>query len=364
MSGLIAGSAATSSPISTRWTTRIQTAWGITVHDAPLLSNTGALPWQEVLGQEIGLLGRDEQAAVAAARLVRRGRPMDRPRAPRGSLTPLITPFRDGVIDEPAFRGLVEHQVDGGSHGVTVAGTTGEPAALSLRERERLVELALDAARGRLPVLAGTGTNELSATLRLTRAAQRLGAAVLVVTPYYVKPSQRGLVESFRAVADATDLPVILYDIPGRAGVALDAPTITAIADTAPNVVGVKKARADLDHVSRVLADCGTDFAVYCALVTTDELDLDAITFTARVNGELRQSGDTGRLVHRFVEIVASYSRALPLAPGDVILTGTPCGVGVARGPAAFLDGGDVVVVSSPQLGTLRTPVVRGLDSG
>lgn len=94
-------------------------------------------------------------------------------------------------------------------------------------------------------------------------------------------------------------------------------------------------------------------------LVTTDDVDMDAITFTVHVNGELRQSGHTGRLVHRFVEIVASYSRALPLEPGDVILTGTPSGVGVGRDPATFLGDGDEVVVSSPQLGVLRTPIVR-----
>ncbi len=116
-------------------------------------------------------------------------------------------------------------------------------------------------------MLAGTGTNELGSTLRLTRTAERLGAAaVLVVTPYYVKPSQRGLVEWFGTVADATSLPVILYDIPGRTGVALEPTTIAAIADAAPNVVGVKEARPDLDQVSRVLAECGPEFGVYCGL--------------------------------------------------------------------------------------------------
>ena len=157
---------------------------------------------------------------------------MDRPTAPRGSLTPLVTPFRDGELDEAAFRALVERQVEGGSHGITVAGTTGEPASLSLSERERLIQLAVEAAEGRLPVLAGTGTNELGSTLRLTRAAERLGAAaVLVVTPYYVKPSQRGLVEWFRTVADATGLPVILYDIPGAPASRSTPATIAAIAE-------------------------------------------------------------------------------------------------------------------------------------
>jgi 4-hydroxy-tetrahydrodipicolinate synthase len=190
-----------------------------------------------------------------------------RSRAPKGSLTPLVTPFRDGAVDEAAFAVLIERQIAGGSHGVTVCGTSGEPAALSMVERERLIEQAVEVAAGRIPVLAGTGTNELSSMLHLTRAAERLGAAaVLTVTPYYVKPSQRGLEDWFLRVADATTLPVIMYDIPGRSAVSLDASTVARIAEQAPNVVGVKEARADLEHVSDVLARCGSDFSVYCGI--------------------------------------------------------------------------------------------------
>jgi 4-hydroxy-tetrahydrodipicolinate synthase len=187
--------------------------------------------------------------------------------APRGSLTPLVTPFRDGEIDRAAFAGLLERQIAGGGHGVTVCGTSGEPSALSIVEREGLVEHAVEVADDRIPVLAGTGTNELSSTLELTRAAERAGAAaVLTVTPYYVKPSQRGLEDWFLRVADATTLPVIVYDIPGRTAVSIDAATIARIADRAPNVVGVKASRADLEFVSEVLALCGADFSVYCGI--------------------------------------------------------------------------------------------------
>jgi len=186
----------------------------------------------------------------------------------RGSLTPLVTPFRDGELDEDGVRRLVELQVDAGSHGVTIGGTTGEPGLLSLDEREQLLEVAVDAVAGRLPVVAGTGTADLRSTLRLTRHAQRVGAAaVLVVVPYYVKPSQHGLVDYFTEVAAEVDLPVILYDIPGRAGVALDVETIARLAEV-PNVVGVKEARADLEHVSRVIAACGPEFGVYCGVET------------------------------------------------------------------------------------------------
>jgi 4-hydroxy-tetrahydrodipicolinate synthase len=187
---------------------------------------------------------------------------------PRGSLTPLVTPFHDGEIDEAAFRRLIRVQLDGGSHGLTVCGTTGEPGLLSLAERELLVEVAVDAVAGVVPVIAGTGTADLRSTVRLTHQAQEAGAsAVLVVVPYYVKPSQHGLIEYFTRVAAETDLPVVLYDIPGRSGVALDVATIASLAEV-HNIVAVKEARADLEHVSRVIAALGEGFAVYCGVET------------------------------------------------------------------------------------------------
>lgn len=188
--------------------------------------------------------------------------------APRGSLTPLVTPFRSGAIDEDAFSQLIEDQIEAGSHGITVAGTTGEPASLTLAERERLVELAVEITAGRVPVLAGTGTNEIESTLRLTRSAEHAGASVaLVVTPYYVRPNQTGLRDWFERVAANTELPVILYDIPGRSGVELAVETVEQLR-AQDNIIGVKIARPDLDHVSRVLARCGRDFAVYSGVET------------------------------------------------------------------------------------------------
>jgi len=183
--------------------------------------------------------------------------------APRGSLTPLVTPFRFGDIDEPAFRALIDRQLDGGSHGVAVTGTTGEPTSLSLAERARLFEVAAAHVDGRAVVLAGTGTPELRDTLALTRDAARAGADVaLVVSPAFVQPSQPGLVRWFHTVADTSEVPVILYDIPGRAGVALSVETTVTLA-AHPNIVGVKLARPDLVHASRVLDACGPDFGVY-----------------------------------------------------------------------------------------------------
>jgi 4-hydroxy-tetrahydrodipicolinate synthase len=186
----------------------------------------------------------------------------------RGSITPLVTPFRDGEIDEAAFSDLVAAQIDAGSHGVTVAGTTGEPASLSTEERIRLFDVAVRAAEGRVPIVAGVGTNELRSTLELTMAAERAGAsALLVVTPYYVRPSQAGLRRWFEAVAGETSLPVILYEIPGRTAVALEIETVAALAGL-ENIVGIKVARPDLDFVSRLVATCGSDFAVYSGMET------------------------------------------------------------------------------------------------
>jgi len=181
----------------------------------------------------------------------------------RGSLTPLVTPFRDGEIDWTAVDRLVDRQLDAGGHGITVAGTTGEPASLSLEEREALFVRAVEAARGRGPVLAGTGTNEMRDTLRLTAAAARAGVtAALVVTPYFVNPDQRGLHDWYERIADASEIPVILYDIPGRSGVALSLETTEALSHHA-NIVGVKLARPDLVHASQVIAACGPEFGVY-----------------------------------------------------------------------------------------------------
>lgn len=187
---------------------------------------------------------------------------------PRGSVTPLVTPFRDGALDVEGLAALIEAQIAGGSHGVVVAGTSGEPGTLSLEERERLAEQALEIAGNRIPVLVGTGVTELGSTVRLTKHAEAAGAAaVLVVTPYYLRPSQHGMIEYYTRVARSTELPVVLYDIPMRTGVALAVDTIATLAEI-DNVVGVKETRSDLEHVAHVLHRCGPEFTVYCGLET------------------------------------------------------------------------------------------------
>jgi len=185
----------------------------------------------------------------------------------RGSLVPLVTPFRRGQIDEAALLQLVEWQIDSGSHGLVIAGTTGEPSALSLEEREHLLETAVKAVRRRVPVIAGTGTNNYSETLRLTQVARRLGAdAALVVVPYYIRPSQEGLYRYFRSIADQVDIPIIVYNIPGRTAANMEPATLARLARDCRNIIGVKEANRDFEHVSRVLHLCGRGFLVYCGV--------------------------------------------------------------------------------------------------
>jgi 4-hydroxy-tetrahydrodipicolinate synthase len=187
----------------------------------------------------------------------------------RGSIVPLVTPFHEGRLDEDALRRLVEFQIRHGSHGISVLGTTGEPTSLTPDERERVMALAVEAAGGRVPVLVGTGSNNHDESLRYTRLAERLGAdALLLIVPYYNKPSQRGLYEHFRRAVAATRLPVVLYNIPGRSAVNLEPETIAQLHAACANIVGVKEANPSLDQVSRVLARCGRDFLVYSGIET------------------------------------------------------------------------------------------------
>jgi 4-hydroxy-tetrahydrodipicolinate synthase len=185
----------------------------------------------------------------------------------RGSYPPLITPFRDGAVDLDTYARLVDHQVTGGSHGIVVCGTTGEPSLLTVAERQRLAEVAIEAAAGRVPVVVASGSQSLAETLVLTEHATTAGAAAgLVVTPYYVRPPQRGLVAYFAEVARSTDLPLLVYHLPGRAAVSVEIDTLVAIAEVAPTFVGVKHASADLAFVTDALATFGPELRVLVGL--------------------------------------------------------------------------------------------------
>lgn len=186
----------------------------------------------------------------------------------KGSIVPLVTPFNSkGEVDEQRLKKLIEFQISSGSHGISVAGTTGEPSSLSLEERERLIDLAVRTAGGRKPVIAGTGTNNLNETLRLTAHAQAAGAdAALVIVPYYSKPSQAGLLNYFSLIAESTTLPVIVYNIPGRTATNIEPATVGKLRDRHSNIVGIKESNRDLDQVTRLLLECGPDFLVYSGI--------------------------------------------------------------------------------------------------
>ncbi|CAN5459547.1 2,4-dihydroxyhept-2-ene-1,7-dioic acid aldolase [soil metagenome] len=197
----------------------------------------------------------------------------------RGSYPPLVTPFRDGEVDADAYAALVEHQVAECSHGIVVNGTTAEPSTLTTEERARLVTVAVEVAAGRLPVVAATGSQSHAETVWLTEQATAAGAdAVLIVTPYYVKPPQRGLVEYFVDVGRRTDLPVLAYHIPGRTAAAMTVETVERIAERLPTFVGMKHAVNDLGFVGDVLPRVGKGFRIFVGL---EELSLPMLAVGA-----------------------------------------------------------------------------------
>jgi 4-hydroxy-tetrahydrodipicolinate synthase len=185
----------------------------------------------------------------------------------RGSFPPLVTPFRRGAIDEENFARLVEFQVAEGSHGVVVNGTTAEPSTLSVEERNRLVDVAVRAARGRIPVIAATGSQSLAETKALTAHAVRAGVdALLIVTPYYIRPPQHALIEYFLAVARDHDTPWMVYHIPGRTAVSVTIDTLAKLKERSPTFIGMKHAANDLGLVSECLIKFGPDFRIFVGL--------------------------------------------------------------------------------------------------
>lgn len=178
----------------------------------------------------------------------------------KGVITALITPLRDGKVDEAAFTQLLERQIAAGIHGVVPMGTTGESASLTLDEHKRVVELCVQVAAGRVRVIAGAGSSATDKSIELARFAKTVGAdGALVVTPYYNRPSQAGLALHFEAIAEAVQLPVLLYNVPGRTGVDLANETVARLA-AHPNIVGIKDATGDLSRVSWMRANIGGQF--------------------------------------------------------------------------------------------------------
>ncbi len=179
-----------------------------------------------------------------------------------GAIVAIVTPFSDGKIDEKAYKGLINDVITGGVRGIVPCGTTGESATLSHEEHERVIDITVDEVGKRVPVIAGTGSNSTTEAIRLTRHAREAGAdAALLITPYYNKPTQKGLYEHYRAVAAACDIPLVLYNVPGRTGVNMATETVVELSKI-DTIVGVKEASGDLAKCSQIVRDTANDFCV------------------------------------------------------------------------------------------------------
>ena len=181
-----------------------------------------------------------------------------------GTYTAIVTPFRDGVVDEPALRELVRRQIKGGVDGIVPVGTTGESPTVDCEEHLRVIQIAVDAAKGsKLKVMAGTGANATAEAIELTRQAEAAGVdGSLQVAPYYNRPTQEGLYQHFKAIAAATRLPLVLYSIPGRCGVEIGVDTCARLVADCRNIVGIKEAGGNADRVSQLRAACGPRFTI------------------------------------------------------------------------------------------------------
>ncbi|WP_338781162.1 2,4-dihydroxyhept-2-ene-1,7-dioic acid aldolase [Metabacillus sp. FJAT-52054] len=186
----------------------------------------------------------------------------------RGSIAPIITPFHeDGSIDFQTLEKLIHWHIESGSHGISVTGTTGEPSSLTVEERVQVMGIAAKAVNKQVPFVPGTGSANYEETLYLTKKAQELGAdAAMVIVPYYNKPSQHALYKYFKAVAESVEIPVIIYNIPGRTAVNLEVKTMARLAKEVPNIIGAKESNKDFEHVNRVLLECGRDFLLYSGI--------------------------------------------------------------------------------------------------
>ncbi len=231
-----------------------------------------------------------------------------------GTHTALVTPFRDGEFDEQSFRGLIEEQIAGGITGIVPVGTTGESPTLSHEEHGKVIRTAVEAAAGRCPVIAGTGSNATSEAVALTVEAARLGAdAALLVAPYYNKPSQEGLYRHFRAIADSVKIPLVLYSIPGRCGIEIGIETVARLAADCPNIRAIKEAGGSVERVSQLVGALGSDFEILSGddSLTLPFLSVGAVgvisvasnLFPAEISGMVQSwlagDWDSARATHR-----------------------------------------------------------------
>ncbi|MBS0564980.1 MAG: 4-hydroxy-tetrahydrodipicolinate synthase [Proteobacteria bacterium] len=236
----------------------------------------------------------------------------------RGSIPALVTPFKNGQLDLDTLKKLVDWHVAEGSHGLVPVGTTGESPTLSHAEHGRVIEEVVKAAAGRIPVIAGAGSNNTAEGIDLIRHAEKVGAdAALVVTPYYNKPTQRGLIAHFRALHDASNLPIIIYNIPGRSVVDMTPETMGELAKL-PRIVGVKDATGKIERVSQQRAACGADFLQLSgedatALGFNAHGGTGCISVTANVAPRLCAEFQMATLAGDYAKALAYQDRLMPL---------------------------------------------------
>jgi len=221
----------------------------------------------------------------------------------KGSIVAIVTPFKNGKVDEKKLRDLIEFQIENGSSGIVPCGTTGESATLSFAEHDRVIEITIEQVKKRIPVIAGTGSNSTEEAIMLTRHAAKAGAdASLQVSPYYNRPTQKGLYEHFKAIAESVGIPIILYNIASRTGVNIEPETIARLARDCKNIVGVKEASGNLDQMSRIKALCPKNFD----LISGD----DSLTLPILAIGGVGIISVVANIVPKDVaELVAEFQR-------------------------------------------------------
>ncbi|PVH28187.1 4-hydroxy-tetrahydrodipicolinate synthase [Pararhodobacter oceanensis] len=236
----------------------------------------------------------------------------------RGSLPAMITPFKDGAVDFEALEAFVEWQISEGSNGLVPVGTTGESPTLSHEEHEQVVEAVVKFAAGRVPVIAGAGSNNTTESIRFMRHAKEVGAdAALVVTPYYNKPTQAGLIAHYKALHDACDLPIIIYNIPARSVIDMTPETMGELAKL-PGIIGVKDATASMERVSQQRITCGKDFVQLTgedasALGFVAHGGVGAISVTANVAPRLCAEFQAALAAGDFAKALEYQDRLMPL---------------------------------------------------
>ncbi len=237
----------------------------------------------------------------------------------RGSIPALITPFKNGRVDEAALRKLIAWQIGEGSHGIVPVGTTGESPTLSEEEHKLVIEIAVDEAKGRVPVIAGTGSNSTDEALEYTRHAKTAGAdAALIVVPYYNKPTQDGLYAHFKTIAKAVDIPIFVYNVPGRTVASITVETLARLAKDCPNIIGTKDASADLTRPSRQRLASGNDFIQLSgedgtALAFNAHGGKGCISVTANVAPRLCAEFQDATLSGNYAKALTLQDRLMPL---------------------------------------------------